>query len=530
MTKTKTKKATKRASKLLEELSGPMSQNEFNSLSKKEQREAIIALFFPNKCEVNLAKYVLKEREEKCGMIGGARRRRNTRRGRSTSSTRSNASSTTSSSTNTPTQQQTAAQVAQAAAATGQQPPSQAAVEEATSGDIYDLLSIIMVGGGALAAGSLAIAAGLDEGLDALIVANGGTSLSHCTAHRSVTSQLTGAFWGWQQPDMCTRAMDQMDSLIVAVPIAITALCHWFGIRNPITIMAGAAIDSQRAIAERLRGCFTRPPSDPPSPALIHAAALAIDAQRARQTQGNQAAANVIQGAHSPPSQQSTSPSQQSTPPSQQIRAQAVQGLRNIAQQARTRGRSRTSRTSTSSNSQAPPQTVAQAMGSQMPHRTGVSPSVSPVVELQSGIPPTTGFQPSPVPVVTSPPRQSSISSLSSNKSATSSSESEESDSEESSSDGSNTPTPKSPDYSATTPPSPLVQAKTASNTSTTRTGSRRSARLRSKTPDKGGRKKTRKHKGKNKGKKKARHAKRKGTRKHKNRKHKRKGRKTKKH
>ena len=50
---------------------------------------------------------------------------------------------------------------------------------------------------------------------------------------------------------------------------------------------------------------FTRPPGDPPSPALVHAAALAIDAQRARQTQGNQAAASVIQGAHSPPSQQS---------------------------------------------------------------------------------------------------------------------------------------------------------------------------------------------------------------------------------
>ena len=524
MTKTKTIKATKRASKLLEELSGPMSESEFNSMSKKEQRDAIIALFFPNKCEVNLAKYVLKEREEKCGMIGGARRRRGaTRRGRSTSTSRSNASSTTSSSTNTPTQQ-TAEQVAQAAAATGQQPPSEAAVQEASSGDIYDLLSIIIVGGGTFAAGSLAIASGLDEGLDALIVANGGTSLSHCTTSSSVTSQLMGSFWGWQQPDMCTRAMDQMDALIVAVPVAITALCRWFGVRNPVTIMAEAARDSQRAIAERLRGCFTRPPRDPPSPALIHAAALAIDAQRARQTQGNQAAASIIQGAHSPSSQQSTSP-QQST-------AQAVQGLRNIAQQARTRGRSRTSRTSTASNSQAPPQSVAQAMRSQMPHRTGVSPSVSPVAEMQTAIPPITGFQPSPVPAVTSPTsRQDSISSLSSNNSATSSSSSDSSGSEESSSDNSNSPTPKSPEYSATTPPSPLVQPKTV-DTSSTR-GTRRSARLRSKTPEaktQGGRKKTRKHKGKKKGKKKGRHAKHRRTHKHKNRKHKRKGRKTKKH
>ena len=121
MTKTKTIKATKRASKLLEELSGPMSETEFNSMSKKEQRDAIIALFFPNKCEVNLAKYVLKEREEKCGMIGGARRRRCYHIGHSTSTSR-NASSTTESSTNTT--QQTAEQVAQAAAATGQQPPS----------------------------------------------------------------------------------------------------------------------------------------------------------------------------------------------------------------------------------------------------------------------------------------------------------------------------------------------------------------------------------------------------------------------
>ena len=483
MTKTKTIKATKRASKLLEELSGPMSQTEFNSLSKKQQREAIIALFFPNKCEVNLAKYVLKEREEKCGMIGGARRRRGSRRGRSTSS---DASSTTSSSTNTPTQQQTAAQVAQAAATTGQQPPSQAAVEEATSGDIYDLLSIIMVGGGALAAGSLAIAAGLDEGLDALIVANGGTSLSHCTASSSVTSQLTGAFWGWQQPDMCSRAMDQMDSLIVAVPIAITALCHWFGIRNPITIMAGAARDSQRAIAERLRGCFTRPPSAPPSPALIHAAALAIDAQRARQTQGNQAAANVIQGAHSPPPQQNTSPVVQS------------------------RGRSRTSRVSNQPPVQ-PAQTISQAIGRSANRQPAISPSVSPVIETKTD---------TPTPV--------------SATSATSDSSSEESSSEESSS-----PTPQSPTYSATTPPqqsppqqsppqqSPPQQSPPSVQPNTPSVGSRRrSARVRSRTPTIGGRKKTRKHKGK----KKAKRKKQKKTRKHKNRKHKKKGRKTKKH
>ena len=63
MTKTKiTSKATKRASKLLEELSGPMSESEFNSMSKKN-RDAIIALL-PNKCEVNLAKYVLKEKKK----------------------------------------------------------------------------------------------------------------------------------------------------------------------------------------------------------------------------------------------------------------------------------------------------------------------------------------------------------------------------------------------------------------------------------------------------------------------------------
>ena len=42
-------------------------------------------------------------------------------------------------------------------------------------------LSIIIVGGGTFAAGSLAIASGLDEGLDALIV-NGGTNF-HIALH-----------------------------------------------------------------------------------------------------------------------------------------------------------------------------------------------------------------------------------------------------------------------------------------------------------------------------------------------------------
>ena len=523
MTKTKitskaSVKATEKAISLLKELSTPLAPKEFNELSKADQRKAIAALFYENKCEVMQARHVLEKNMEVCGLAGGARRRRGARRGRSTSTSRSASTSATTSPQQTPTQ------VAQAAAATGQQQPSQAAIQEATSGDVYDLLSIIIVGGGALAAGSLAMAAGLDEGIDSLVVANGGYSLTHCRNENQLASQLSASFWGYQQVDKCDLALDTMQKLIVSVPVAITALCRWFNVRNPFAIAAEAARDSQRAIAERLRGCFTRPPRDPPSPALIHAAALAIDAQRARQTQGNQAAASVIQGAHSPSSRQSTSP-QQST-------AQAVQGLRNIAQQARTRGRSRTSRTSTASNSQAPPQSVAQAMGSQMPHRTGVSPSVSPVAEMQTAIPPITGFQPSPVPAVTSPTsRQDSISSLSSNNSATSSSSSDSSGSEESSSDNSNSPTPKSPEYSATTPPSPLVQPKTV-NTNSTR-GTRRSARLRSKTPEaktQGGRKKTRKHKGKKKGKKKGRHAKHRRTHKHKNRKHKRKGRKTKKH
>ena len=466
MTKTKTSKATKKAISLLKELSTPLAPKEFNELSKADQRKAIAALFYENKCEVAQARYVLEKNMESCGLAGGARRRR---RGRSTS----RSTSTTTSPQLTPTQ------VAQTAAATGQQQPSQAAVEEATNGDIYDLLSIIIVGGGALAAGSLAMAAGLDEGIEALVVANGGYSLSHCRNENLLASQLTGAFWGYQQVDKCDMALETMSKLIVAVPVCITALCRWFGVRNPVTIMAEAARDSQRAISERLRGCFTRPPSAPPSPALIHAAALAIDAQRARQTQGNQAAANVIQGAHSPPPQQNTSPVVQS------------------------RGRSRTSRVSNQPPVQ-PAQTISQAIGRSANRQPAISPSVSPVIETKTD---------TPTPV-----------SATSATSATSDSSSEESSSEESSS-----PTPQSPTYSATTPPqqSPPQQSPPSVQPNTPSVGStRRSARVRSRTPTIGGRKKTRKHKGK----KKAKRKKQKKTRKHKNRKHKKKGRKTKKH
>ncbi len=270
-----------------------MIPKDFDKLTKNEQMKAIAALFSTTSCEVSEAKQFLELNARDCrneGYIGGARRRRGTKKKSSASPAR-----------------QTSAAVQQTAAQTGQQQPTAEAVQEAGRGDIYDLLSIVVLAGGAYAAGSLAMAAGLDDGIQALLDSNGIPSLAHCSNEAQLAARLQATYYGYQDVTMCQRAQAAMKRIIIGTPTAIIALCAWFGIRNPFSIMASTARDSQAYLAERLRSCFTRAPPGANPPALVHAAALAIDAQRAANNGGQQAASQVIQGTHSPPRQQGVS-------------------------------------------------------------------------------------------------------------------------------------------------------------------------------------------------------------------------------
>ena len=379
----------------LKSLSKIKGEEDFESKTIKQQQKIIAILMSQVSCERDAAEKALELQEKACakqGKIvgkGGSRRRR---RGRRSTSSDSGSDSDTSTSTQSTAPPAPVQQTAQAAPAQAAPAPAQG-----LGGDIYDLLSVIIVGGGAYMAGSYALAAGLDDGMTALMEANGVGSLQSCAPEEQLARKLNAAALGYQVPDYCTQAESNMNALIIAAPLAATTLCSYFGVRNPVSIIADTARSARRSVAEGLRHpvdtivaarekvseglrrCFGRRAPVPES--VVNAAQLAAEAQNAAMTAAR------------------TSPN----PTTAQTAAlQAGQQVVNPTISPRT--------TPTSpAVVPSPPRTVAAAMNSAPAERVQLDAMLSPVAEGD-----------------TSPPAMSSLS---------------------------RTPTPTSPAYSPTTPP-----------------------------------------------------------------------------
>ena len=377
----------------LKSLSKIKGEEDFESKTVKQQQKIIAILMSQVSCERDAAEKALELQEKACakqGKIvgkGGSRRRR---RGRRSTSSDSGSDSDTSGTTSTaPPQVAAPAQAAPAQAA--------AAPSQGLGGDIYDLLSVIIVGGGAYMAGSYALAAGLDDGMTALMEANGVANLQSCAPEEQLARKLNAAALGYQVPDYCTQAESNMNALIIAAPLAATTLCSYFGVRNPVSIVADTARSARRSVAEGLRHpvdtivaarekvseglrrCFGRRAPAPES--VVNAAQLAAEAQNAAMTAAR------------------TSPN----PTTAQTAAlQAGQQVVNPTISPRTTPTSPVVVPS-------PPRNVSQAMNSAPAERVQLEAMLSPVAEGD-----------------TSPPVMSSLS---------------------------RTPTPTSPTYSPTTPP-----------------------------------------------------------------------------
>ena len=378
----------------LKSLSKIKGEEDFESKTVKQQQKIIAILMSQVSCERDAAEKALELQEKACakqGKIvgkGGSRRRR---RGRRSTSSDSGSDSDTSGTTSTaPPQVAAPAQAAPAQAAA-------AAPSQGLGGDIYDLLSVIIVGGGAYMAGSYALAAGLDDGMTALMEANGVANLQSCAPEEQLARKLNAAALGYQVPDYCTQAESNMNALIIAAPLAATTLCSYFGVRNPVSIVADTARSARRSVAEGLRHpvdtivaarekvseglrrCFGRRAPAPES--VVNAAQLAAEAQNAAMTAAR------------------TSPN----PTTAQTAAlQAGQQVVNPTISPRTTPTSPVVVPS-------PPRNVSQAMNSAPAERVQLEAMLSPVAEGD-----------------TSPPVMSSLS---------------------------RTPTPTSPTYSPTTPP-----------------------------------------------------------------------------
>ena len=352
----------------LKSLSKIKGEEDFESKTIKQQQKIIAILMSQVSCERDAAEKALELQEKAClkqGKIvgkGGSRRRR---RGRRSTASDSGSDSDTSASTQAtappPPVQQTA-QTAQAA-------PAQAAAAPAQSGDIYDLLSVIIVSGGAYMAGSYALAAGLDDGMTALMEANGVGSLQSCAPEEQLARKLNAAALGYQVPDYCNQAETNMNALIIAAPLAAASLCTYFGVRNPISILADTARSTQRRVAdglrnpvdtisaardkvsEGLRKCFGRRARTPES--VVNAANIAVQAQNAATTAArNSPNANIAQ-------------------------SNALQAGQQVVNPTITPSVTPTSPVAVPS----PPRTVAQAMGNVPQQRTPPQQMLSPVAE-----------------------------------------------------------------------------------------------------------------------------------------------------
>ena len=279
----------------LKSLSKIKGEEDFESKTIKQQQKIIAILMSQVSCERDAAEKALELQEKAClkqGKIvgkGGSRRRRGRRRTASDSGSDSDTSASTQGTAPPPPAQQTA-----------QAAPAQAAPARGLGGDIYDLLSVIIVSGGAYMAGSYALAAGLDDGMTALMEANGVGSLQSCAPEEQLARKLNAAALGYQVPDYCTQAESNMNALIIAAPLAAASLCSYFGVRNPVTILADTARSTQRRVAdglrnpvdtisaarekvsEGLRKCFGRRARTPES--VVNAANLAVQAQTAATT------------------------------------------------------------------------------------------------------------------------------------------------------------------------------------------------------------------------------------------------------
>ena len=274
----------------LKSLSKIKGENDFESKTLKQQQKIISILMSQVSCERDAAEKALELQEKACakkGKIvgkGGSRRRR---RGRNTTSGNDTDTSTTTASTTQTT-------------APGQGAQAQPQGAQAPSGDIYDLMSVIIVSGGAYMAGSYALAAGLDDGMTALMQQNGDASLQSCAPEEQLARKLNAAALGYQVPDYCNQAETNMNALIIAAPLAAAALCSYFGVRNPVSIIADTARSTHRRVADSLRNpvdtivaarekvseglrkCFGRSVRAPES--VVNAALIAAQAQTAATT------------------------------------------------------------------------------------------------------------------------------------------------------------------------------------------------------------------------------------------------------
>ena len=379
----------------LKSLSKIKGEEDFESKTIKQQQKIIAILMSQVSCERDAAEKALELQEKAClkqGKIvgrGGSRRRRRSRR-----STSSDSGSETDTSTSTQgTAPPAPAQTAPAQTAPAQTAPSQAGL----GGDIYDLLSVVIVSGGAYMAGSYALAAGLDDGMSALMSANGVASLQSCAPEEQLARKLNAAALGYQVPDYCAQAESNMNALIIAAPLAATALCAYFGVRNPVYILADTARSAQKRVADGLRNpvdtiasarakvsdglrkCFGTRASTPES--VVNAARIASQAQNAATTAARR------------------------SPTPTTAQTNALQAGQQVVNPNISPRNTPTSPVMVPS----PPRNVSQAMNSSPANRVVLDAMLSPVVEGD-----------------TSPPAISSLS---------------------------RTPTPTSPAYSPTTPP-----------------------------------------------------------------------------
>lgn len=246
-----------------------IDEDAFKNLSRKDQEKTIAIALSGLTCSVESAKAVATTREKNClgiGIIAGGARRR--RRKKKTPTPESSDDEEEEEDDDKSTQ----------TAFTG----TPASIKKAKNKDIYDLLSIGILTATAAGAVGMTYASGLSDGFNTVLHSAGIPTLDACDVQTQAARQMDSTVFGYNQVDYCEQAMDAADRMLIAVPIALTALCAFFGVSDAPTIISDSVKASQTKLASNMRNFFSGSKKAPKAPAtLINAAAVSMDAHTA---------------------------------------------------------------------------------------------------------------------------------------------------------------------------------------------------------------------------------------------------------
>lgn len=247
-----------------------IDEDAFKNLSRKDQEKTIAIALSGLTCSVESAKAVAGAREKNClgiGIIaGGARRRRR------------NKKTPTPESSDDEEEEEEDDDKSTQTALTG----TPASIKKAKKKDIYDLLSIGILTATAAGAVGMTYASGLSDGFNTVLHSAGIPTLDACDVQTQAARQMDSTVFGYNQVDYCDQAMDAADRMLIAVPIALTALCAFFGVSDAPTIISDSVKTSQTKLASNMRNFFSGSKKAPKAPTtLINAAAVSMDAHTA---------------------------------------------------------------------------------------------------------------------------------------------------------------------------------------------------------------------------------------------------------